>query len=633
MTKKQKRARNRIIHAFLLFLVALFITPEVIQCLMSVSDSTAGTISLCLYLIAYFAIGGDVVKKAAQNIFGGQIFDENFLMTLATVGAFFVGEYPEAVAVMLFYQVGELFQSYAVDKSRKSIAEMMDICPEYANLMQDDKTVQVAPQTLKIGDVIVVKPGEKIPVDGTVLAGQSTLDTSALTGESVPSEVLAGNIVYSGSVNQAGMLEIRVDVLYENSTVKKILDLVENAGARKAKTEKFITKFARVYTPAVVMVAVLLAVVPSLMVGNPSEWIYRALTFLVISCPCALVISVPMSFFAGLGAASKRGILIKGSNYLELLGQCKTFVFDKTGTLTKGNFAVTKCFLGAAASESELLTIAAGLEKYSNHPIAKSICEAAKKAEASDAEKVFADDLHVSEQAGFGMETCVSDDIYVAGNLRLMRKYQVEVPKLEGVGTFVYVAKNQTYLGAVLIQDELKETSAAAIAELAKTGVTELTMLTGDRREIAEEVGKKLGIRTIFADLLPNDKMAHVESMLAKLSDNEKLAFVGDGMNDAPVLARADVGIAMGGIGSDAAIEAADVVLMKDNPMDLVIARRISGKTMAIVKQNIWFAIGIKLLVLFFAALGFASMWAAVFADVGVAVLAILNALRAMHLK
>ncbi|MBO5291614.1 MAG: cadmium-translocating P-type ATPase [Lachnospiraceae bacterium] len=597
--------------------------------------------SFVLFLAAYVIVGGDVVKNAIVNIGHGQVFDENFLMTLATVGAFFVGDYPEAVAVMLFYQVGEWFQSYAVNKSRKSITELMDIRPDYANVLRDGSEETVEPDEVAMGEHIVVKPGERIPLDGIIRRGNSSLDTMALTGESMPREVLCGDEVISGCVNLQGVLEIEVTKEFGDSTVSKILNLVESASSRKAEAENFITKFARYYTPIVVVCAALLAVLPplvlSVLVGQNAQavpvtgavwadWIYRALTFLVISCPCALVISIPLSFFGGLGGASREGILIKGSNYLEALAEAESVVMDKTGTLTRGTFAVSQIVTApdADCTKEKLLELAAYAESYSNHPISKSLLAAyGKEIDSSRIERA-------EEIAGNGVHVCVDGKEVYAGNTRLMEEQQIQPLPARETGTVVHVACAGCYLGYILIADEIKEDAAEAVQALKAAGIRQIVMLTGDRKETAEDVAGRLGITEVYAELLPGDKVDRMEELMQKKSAKGKLLFVGDGINDAPVLARADIGIAMGGLGSDAAIEAADVVIMTDEPSKLARAMQISHKTLRIVKQNIVFALGVKILVLLLAAAGIASMWAAVFADVGVAVIAILNAMRAL---
>lgn len=578
------------------------------------------------YGLIYLLIGGDVVKRAITNIFRGEVFDENFLMAIATIGAFFIGEYIEGVAVMLFYQVGELFQSYAVDQSRKSITSLLDIRPDYANLVTAEGTKKVDPEQIAVGDKIIVKPGEKVPLDGVVLAGSSMLDTSALTGESVPRGVMGGDEVLSGCINKNGVLTVEVTKVFSESTVSKILDLVENATSKKAPSENFITKFARYYTPIVVLLAVLLAVIPSLFdPASFNEWLYRALTFLVISCPCALVISVPLSFFGGIGGASKMGVLVKGSNYLEILAQVKTIVFDKTGTLTKGTFEV-QTIVSNGVTKEELLEATAYAETFSNHPIAMSIKEA--YGQAIDETQISA----VEEVAGHGVIVTWQGKQVAAGNHKLMKQLGLVLPVVDEIGTVIFVAINGQYAGYLVIADELKADAAEAITGLKQAGVTETVMLTGDNAVVGQAVGKRLGLDQVHTDLLPEDKVNQLEVIIANAADG-KVAFVGDGMNDAPVLARADVGIAMGGVGSDAAIEAADIVIMNDEPSRIVSAMKIARKTLGIVKQNITFAIGVKVIVLILGALGVASMGAAVFADVGVTVIAVLNAMRCLNVK
>lgn len=629
MSKKLKKRIKRVAIGAAIYLVAViayhFIIPEQMW-----------YISLPIFLVAYVAIGGDVVKNAVLNIGKGQVFDENFLMMVATVGAFFVGDFPEAVAVMLFYQVGECFQSYAVNKSRKSITGLMDIRPDYANVMVDGDWQKVDPDTVKIGDMILVKPGERVPLDGVVRKGTSSLDTKALTGESIPRDVTSGDAVISGCVNKSGLLEIEVTKEYGQSTVAKILDLVENAGSKKAEAENFITKFARYYTPIVVFSALALAVIPPIILGGGwKDWIYRALSFLVISCPCALVISIPLSFFGGLGGASKQGILVKGSNYLEALAQTEIVVMDKTGTLTKGNFAISRIVPAAGISEAKLLELAAYAESFSDHPISQSICEAYGKS-GKDGEKAEIDKERISnveEIAGHGVSAIVDGNEILAGNDKLMKVKNISYQPVDEAGTVIHLAQGGQYLGYILIEDEKKPDAAQAISQLKKAGVKRLVMLTGDQKKVASKVAGELGITEFFAELLPGDKVDKVEELFQGKGEKGKLVFVGDGINDAPVLARADIGIAMGGMGSDAAIEAADVVIMTDEPSKIAQAMRISKRTLVIVKQNIVFAIGVKVLVLILAALGLASMWAAVFADVGVAVIAILNAMRALKIK
>ncbi len=618
MTKKQKRMILRICIS-LLGLVGLIIVEH-----MGILPENIDKYLGLFYIIPYLIVGYDVLAEAAKNIAHGQIFDENFLMMIATFGAFGVGEYHEAVAVMVFYQVGELFQGYAVGKSRKSISDMMDICPEYANVEEDGKLVQVDPEDVEVGTYILVKPGEKIPLDGEVEEGESLIDTAALTGESVPRRVTPGDTVFSGCVNGSGTLKIKVTKEFEDSTVARILELVENASSKKAKVENFITRFAKYYTPMVTIGAVLLAIIPPLLLGGVwSEWIQRACIFLVISCPCALVISVPMGFFGGIGAASRYGILVKGSNYLEAVAEMKTLVMDKTGTLTKGEFKVTK-ILPKEISEEELLELAALGEGYSDHPIAVSIREAyGKEADLSQVE-------NAKELAGYGVQVEVKGEELFLGNGAWMKEKNISYTPCYEMGTVVYLARENKFLGAIVIADEIKEGAKDAIAGIQKAGVENTVMLTGDRKEAAEQVAKELGIQTVHSELLPADKVTKVEELLQQKEKKAKLAFVGDGINDAPVLTRADIGIAMGSMGSDAAIEAADVVLMDDDIKKIPIMISIARKTLRIVKQNIVFALGIKGLVLVLGAFGMANMWEAVFADVGVAVLAILNAMRAL---
>lgn len=613
MTKKEKKALWRILAGLALFAAALLLP-------------LTGVARLIAFLVPYFVVGGGVLKEAAGNLLRGQMLDENFLMSLATVGAFAVGEYPEGVAVMLFYQVGELFEHYAVGKSRASIASLMDIRPDYANIRRGDELVQVDPETIKVGDIIVVKPGEKIPLDGTIISGSSMADTAALTGESVPRELAEGDNAVSGCINLTGLLEIQVAKEFGESTVAKILDLVENASSKKAASENFITKFARYYTPVVVACAALLAFVPPIFVGNWSEWIHRALIFLVISCPCALVISVPLSFFGGIGGASRRGILVKGSNYLEALSKAELVVFDKTGTLTKGSFDVVGVY-PKESTKTQLLTLAALCESYSDHPISKSLKKAAGELPKT------ADIGKIEEIAGHGVQAEINGKVYFCGNEKLMRREQIAFETPSQPGTVVYLAEPGRFLGAVLIADEPKADAAVAIEGLRKAGIRKTVMLTGDAKAVGETVGKTLGLDEVHAELLPGDKVDWVEKLLAQTSEQGKLVFVGDGINDAPVLSRADIGIAMGGLGSDAAIEAADIVLMDDKPSGIVTAIAIAQKTLKIVKQNIIFALGVKFLVLILGALGMANMWEAVFADVGVSVIAIINATRALNTK
>jgi len=586
-------------------------------------------ISLAVFLAAYIIIGGDVVLKALKNITRGQVFDENFLMSIATIGAFFIGDYEEGVAVMLFYQVGELFQNYAVNKSRKSIASLMDIRPDYANVQRGDTLERVDPYEVEIDEVIVIKAGEKIPLDAVVIEGNSTVDTSALTGESLPREVSGGDILLSGCININGLITARVIKEFGESTVSKILDLVENASSKKSNSENFITKFARYYTPAVVIVAALLAVIPPLALEGASfsDWIYRALVFLVISCPCALVISIPLSFFGGIGGASRSGILVKGSNYLEALAGTEIVVFDKTGTLTKGVFKVQDIVPEGIAKE-ELLEMTAYAESYSNHPISLSLKQAYGR--EIDAARI----RNVEEIPGHGVIAVMDGKIVAAGNSRLMKKLDISYSEAEGViGTIVHVAIDNTYAGYIVIADEVKDDAAKAIRDLKEGKIRNTVMLTGDAKIIGEKVAAQLGLDKVYSELLPGDKVDKVEELIAGKSKKGKLAFVGDGTNDAPVLARADIGIAMGGLGSDAAIEAADIVIMTDEPSKVAAAVKISKKTLRIVKQNITFALTVKAAVLILGAVGIASMWAAVFADVGVAVIAILNAIRMLNVK
>lgn len=619
MTKKLKKRLKKIILGATLFLVAVLCNNMVAL----VEETILG---LILFLIAYLVIGGDVVKKACVNIAKGQIFDENFLMLIATIGAFFVGEYPEAVAVMLFYQVGEWFQAYAVNNSRKSIKELMNIRPDYANVLRNEEEQTVSPEDVAIDECIIIKPGERIPLDGIVIKGNTTLDTMALTGESMPREAQEGDTVISGCINLNGVIQVRVTKTFAESTVTKILDLVENASSKKAETENFITRFAKYYTPCVVLSAALLAVLPPLLLQQPfGVWVYRALSFLVISCPCALVISIPLSFFGGLGGAGRAGILVKGSTYLEQLAKAEIVVMDKTGTLTKGNFAVQKIVPAEESmTEEALLEITALAECYSNHPISVSIKN--RYGKEIDTSRLTS----TEEIAGFGVKAVMGGRVYYVGNDKLMQQINVTIPDVEPIGTVVFAALEGKLLGYLLITDEEKEDAKKCIDGLKKHGIRHIVMLTGDRKEAAAHIAEKLGITEYHAQLLPADKVTNMEKLFANKSENGKLIFVGDGINDAPVLARADIGIAMGGLGSDAAIEAADIVIMTDEPSKIVKAMDISAKTLRIVHQNIVLALGIKFLVLILAAFGFASMWAAVFADVGVAFIAILNAMRAM---
>ena len=620
MNKKQKKVLIRIIAAVVLLIALAFVPAE-------------GWIQFALYMIPYLVIGYDILKKAVKGILNRQVFDENFLMAVATIGAIALGDYKEGVAVMLFYQIGELFQSYAVGKSRRNISELMDIRPDYANVEQDGGLVQVDPDEVEIGTVILVKPGEKIPIDGIVVEGASSLNTSALTGESLPREAKEGDEVISGCINMTGLLKIRTTKEFGESTVSKILELVENSSSRKSRSENFISKFARIYTPAVCYGAVALAFLPPIVrmvfMGLPADfgtWIYRALTFLVISCPCALVISIPLSFFAGIGGASKEGVLVKGSNYLETLSQTRYVVFDKTGTMTQGVFEVSGIY-PAALSREELVEYAACAESYSSHPISKSL----QKAYGKEIDKNRVAD--VKEISGKGVTAQVDGRLVAAGNGKLMEQLGVPYTVCNEVGTLVYVAVDGRFAGCILISDLLKPHAKEAIAALKNAGVTRTVMLTGDTKRVADAVAAELGIHEVCSELLPADKVSRVEELLARKSGKEKLAFVGDGINDAPVLSRADIGIAMGALGSDAAIEAADIVLMDDDPLKIAKAIRISRKCIRIVYENIYFAIGIKVICLILGALGIANMWAAIFADVGVMVIAVLNAIRALFVK
>lgn len=614
MSRKQMKSLCRILAGAALLLAAVLIPVE-------------GYLRLLLFLIPYLLAGGDVLWRAVRNILRGQVFDENFLMAVATIGAFFIGEYPEAVLVMVFYQVGEWFQGYAVGRSRASIASLMDIRPDHANLETPDGLRQADPEEVAVGDVIVIKPGERIPLDGTVLEGRTTLDTAALTGESLPREIGPGESVISGCINIGGLLRVKVTRPYGESTVAKILDLVENSSSKKARAENFITRFARVYTPLVVIAAVLLAVLPPLLWNQAwHEWIQRALIFLVISCPCALVISIPLGFFGGIGGASRQGILVKGSNYLEALSKTEIVVFDKTGTLTKGTFNVTAVHPDVLP-EGRLLELAALAESYSDHPISRSLREAYHK--EIDTSRVG----NVEDIPGYGVTARVDGRLVGVGGGKLMDRLGIPYRNCHRTGTIVHVAVDGEYAGHIVIADEIKPDAVQTIAALKAQGVRKTVMLTGDQPSVGENVAKTLGIDEVYAGLLPADKVEHVERLLREKSGRGTLAFVGDGVNDAPVLSRADIGIAMGALGSDAAIEAADVVLMDDKPLKIVDAIRISRKTRRIVQQNIVFALGVKLLVLILGACGVATMWAAVFADVGVSVLAILNAMRALRTK
>ena len=637
MNKKQKRTRNRIVAALAIF-AAVFAVTEFVPLAQYVGGETnALYLEFVLFLTPYLIAGYDVLLKAARNIGNGQVFDENFLMTIATVGAFALVLFPdsqphmaEGAAVMLFYQVGELFQGYAVGKSRQSIADMMDIAPDFANVMRDGKLVQVDPYEIGVGDEIVVKPGERVPLDGTIVEGSTQLDTAALTGESVPRHVEEGAEVISGCVNMTGKITVKVSKPFEQSTVSRILELVESASEKKAQTENFITRFARYYTPIVTIGALVLAVLPPLLFGQSwSDWIERGLTFLVVSCPCALVISVPLSFFGGIGGASRLGILVKGGNYLEALSHTETVVFDKTGTLTNGSFNVVAVHPDAAAEVDPdlILSIAAHAEAYSDHPIAVSV----KEAFTGEIDQSRIAD--VREEGGHGVRAVVDERVVLVGNDKLMREEGIAYHDCELTGTILHVSIDGKYAGHIIIADVVKEDAAECIKRLHAAGVRKTVMLTGDRAEVAKAVAEKLGLDEYHGKLLPEDKVNQVERLLGETSEKGKLAFVGDGINDAPVLTRADIGIAMGAMGSDAAIEAADIVLMDDKPSKIASAIRIARKTMRIVWQNIVFALGVKFAVLVLAAVGLATMWLAVFADVGVAILAILNAMRCMRVK
>ena len=609
-----KKTLIKIIIAFILFFIALF------------ANFNNPIINNIIYIISYLIVGLEVVKEAIEHIIKGKVFDENFLMTIATIGAFAIGEFPEAVAVMLFYQVGELFQSYAVDKSRKSISDLMNIRPDFANVERNGKIEKTNPKEVKIGEIIVVKPGEKIPLDGNIIEGKTTLDTKALTGEALPREALEGEKVLSGCINLSGLIKIKVSKEYGESTVSKILDLVENASSKKSKSENFITKFAKYYTPIVVIMAVLIAIIPTIFIkdANFTDWLYRALSFLVVSCPCALVISIPLSFFGGIGGASKAGILIKGSNYLEALSKTETIVFDKTGTLTKGTFEVQE-IKPVEMTKEELLKIVAYAERYSNHPISLAI----KNAYKGEFDQNI--NIEIEEIAGQGISAKIEEKEVLVGNEKLMKEENIDFKKCKEIGTILYVAINKKYAGYIAISDTIKEDAINTIKELKRGLVKETIMLTGDKKEVGESVAKNLKIDKVYTELLPDGKVKKLEELLRNKTG--KVSFVGDGINDAPVLALSDIGIAMGGLGSDAAIEAADVVLMTDEPSKIVKAMQISKKTMKIVKQNIIFAISVKIIVLILSAIGISTMWEAVFADVGVSVLAILNALRALRMK
>lgn len=615
MNAKQKKILFRIIISALLLVIA---------CLLPVS----GLPRLLFFLIPYVIIGWDILWKAVRNILHGQLFDENFLMALATIGAFCIGEYPEGCVVMLLNQIGELFESYAVGRSRRSIADLMDIRPDYANAERNGEIITVTPEEVAVNEVILVKPGEKIPLDGIVTEGESALNTSALTGESLPREVKQGDSVISGCINQSGLLKIRVTKEFGESTVSKILELVENSAAKKSRTENFITRFARYYTPAVVTAALLLALIPPLLLQFPwNDWIYRASIFLVISCPCALVISVPLSFFGGIGGASRQGILIKGGNYLEVLSRAETFVFDKTGTLTEGVFEVTSIHTENGITKDALLELAALAESYSDHPIAVSL----KKAYARDINSARI--ANISEIAGHGVQATIDGKAVAVGNQKLMSALGIQAQTAQSAGTVIYVAQDGIYRGFIVISDRLRPDAKATISELQAEGIRKTVMLTGDSAAVANAAAAALGVSEYHAELLPADKVKHVERLMEQKGKKESLAFVGDGINDAPVLSRADVGIAMGGLGSDAAVEAADIVLMEDCLSKLPVAVKIARKTLLIAKENIAFALAVKALVLIMGALGAANMWEAVFADVGVSILAILNAMRTLRHK
>ncbi|NLK27816.1 MAG: cadmium-translocating P-type ATPase [Clostridiales bacterium] len=606
----------RIIIGTLLLLAALMI------------DLNMNWLNIVFYLASYIMVGGDVILRALKNITRGKVFDENFLMSVATIGAMLISEYPEGVAVMLFYQIGELFQDYAVDKSRKSIASLMDIRPDYANVERGSQLIKVDPDEVQIGDIIVIKAGERVPLDGIVIEGNSMVDTSALTGESIPRDIEVGHEILSGCININGVIKAEVTKEYEESTVSKILDLVENASSKKSRSEQFITKFASYYTPIVVIVAVFLAIIPPLIIKDAtfSVWIYRALSFLVVSCPCALVISIPLSFFGGIGGASKKGVLIKGSNYLEALAKTEIMVFDKTGTLTKGVFKVQEIH-PERVTEEELLELAAYAESFSTHPISGSLKQAYGK--SIDHGRI----TNVEEISGHGVVAYVDGREIIVGNHKLMKQKEIAYYEGKLVGTIVHVAIDKVYAGYIIIADEVKSDSALAIRELKSSNIKRIIMLTGDMKNVASKVAKQLNIDKVYSELLPLGKVEKVEELLSQKSENGKLAFVGDGINDAPVLARADIGIAMGGLGSDAAIEAADIVIMTDEPSKIATAIRVSKKTLGIANQNIVLAIGIKILILMLSAIGYTTMWAAIFGDVGVTILAIINSFRAHNVK
>lgn len=611
-----KKKAVKIVVALILYLFAMLVKFE------------NAWINNAIFLVSYFIVGWDILRKAMRNIIRGKVFDENFLMAVATIGAFCIGEFPEAVAVMLFYQIGELFQSYAVDKSRKSIASLMDIRPDYANVYRGENIEKVNPEEVKIGETIIIKPGEKIPLDGHIVEGKTTLDTKALTGESLPKDAKEGDEVLSGCINLNGVIKVEVRKEYGESTVSKILDLVENASSKKSKSENFITKFARYYTPIVVGIAAVLAILPPLILPGAtfSDWIYRALSFLVVSCPCALVISIPLSFFGGIGGASKMGVLVKGSNYLEALASTEMMVFDKTGTLTKGVFEVQQV-KSIGISEQELLKVAAYAENYSNHPISKSLKRAYQ--EEIDEKQI----QNYEELSGLGIIAKIGEKDILVGNDKLMQEKQITFEKCNEVGTVLYVAIEGKYAGYIVIADQIKEDAKKTMEDLKKNHIKQTVMLTGDRKKVGENVAKEIGIDEVYTELLPTDKVHKVEELLKRKSEKGKLAFVGDGINDAPVLTLADIGIAMGALGADSAIEAADIVIMTDEPYKIVKSMKLAKKTMRIVKENIVFAIFVKVLVLILTAFGLSTMWEAVFADVGVSIIAIINALRALNVK
>ena len=611
-----KKQFVKIVIALVLFVIAMVIKFENVW------------INNGIFIVSYIIVGMEIVQKAIKNIFKGNFFDENFLMSIATLGAFCIGEFPEAVAVMLFYQIGELFQDYAVDKSRKSIASLMDIRPDYANVLRNKSEEKVSPDEVKIGETIIIKPGEKVPLDGLVTDGKTVLDTKALTGEPVPREVKKGEPILSGCINLSGVIKVEVTKEYGESTVSKILDLVENASSKKTKSENFITRFAKYYTPIVVIIAIILVVVPPLMIEGASfkDWVYRALSFLVVSCPCALVISIPLSFFGGIGGASKIGVLVKGSNYLEALSEAEIMVFDKTGTLTEGVFDVQKVE-AVGISPDELIKVVAYAEHYSNHPISQSIRKA-YKGEINENQIT-----NFQELSGLGISVRIGMKNVLVGNEKLMIEQKIEYTKCDAIGTILYVAIDNRYVGYVLISDKIKEDAKQTILRLKKNNIKQIVMLTGDRKNIGEAVSKEIGIDRVYTELLPDEKVKKLEDLLKEKSEKGKLVFVGDGINDAPVLALADIGIAMGGLGADSSIEAADIVIMTDEPSKIISVMKLSKKTMRIVRENIIFAIAVKVLILLLTAFGLSTMWQAVFADVGVSIIAILNSLRALIVK